>query len=500
MVSSQHTELEDPLDYIPRYFRVITKESRLVPMILWPSQEYYIKNRTHRDVCLKNRQTGFSTGVLAGNSHSLFTKPYQRDVIVTHDLETSEYLFQTVQRFHRNLPEEMRPMTDWKSGHRMRFPLLDSYIYIDSANSDSLGIGHTISRAHLSEVAKWPPYRAEGLFADISQTVPEGGYITIESTPKGRTGIFYRLYDAARRGEINYKPFFFPWWWDITCHRPAENLKFTKEEQLLADYVKRRDNVDLSPYQIAFRREKLAELGELFYQEYPENDVDCWLSSDVSVFDGVAIKRYLQQISDGRRESQHLTIWKDTIGGEKYVIGVDVAAGTAKGDWSVASVIRCRTLEYVARLRGKIPPDFFAEEVLRLAARYNMAEVAIEKTGHGFTVLRIFLENNYPNLYYHQDYDVIMGKMASEPGWRTSVKTKPLMVDRLAISLRSGDLISWSENLVMEASSYIYNGQKAEKGAGADDDELDAVMIALQLRENAPIMEPNRYKPVSYVR
>ena len=102
-------------------------------MVLWPSQRFYIENRTHRDVCLKSRQTGFSTGVLAVNSHALFTRPYQRHVIVTHDLETSEYLFQSVQRFHRNLPEEIRPITDWRSGHRMRFPKLDSYVYVDSA-------------------------------------------------------------------------------------------------------------------------------------------------------------------------------------------------------------------------------------------------------------------------------------------------------------------------------------------------------------------------------
>ena len=490
--------LKDPLYYIPTYFKVLTKAdsetglSSLAPMKLWPSQEYYIANRTHHDICLKNRQTGFSTGVLAVNTHMLFTQPYQRQAIVTHDEETSIFLFQTVQRFLKNLPPDKRHKTDWKSGRRMRFPDLDSYIYVESANSESIGIGHTLSTAHLSEVAKWPPRNAEQLFADISQTVPAGGYITMESTPKGRGGLFYRLYQAAKKEDVNYKCFFFPWWWDVTCVRPVTGkMEYTAEEKQLTEHF------ELRPEQIAFRREKIAELGDLAFQEYPENDIDCWLSSDISVFDGVAIRRYLQQIIPGREDGRW-TIWKDAIGGEKYVIGVDVAAGKEKGDWSVAAVLNVKRNEYVARLRAKIPPDFFAQELLNGAYRYNNAEVGVERAGHGHSVLRVLLDNDYPNIYHHQDYDKIAGLTLGEPGWKTSRTTKPIMVDTMAASLRAGDLISWSENLMVEASSYVWEGQNATKTPGADDDELDAVMIALQLRENAPIIDQLRRRPVRY--
>jgi len=490
-------KIDDPIFYIEHYFRVLTKAnehgvSNLVPMELWPVQVDYIKNRTHRDIVLKPRQVGASTGIMAANAYHLFTEPYHRMIIITHDQETSEFLFQTIQRFHRNLPEEMRPKTDWRSGSRMRFPLMDSYIYIDSAKSDSLGIGHTLNIAHLSEVAKWPPKKAEDLFADISQTVPIGGFITLESTPKGRQGLFYRLYDAAKRGEINYKPFFYPWWWDVNYARPIKGrLIYTKEEQLLVE----RHN--LKPEQIAFRREKIAELGDLFYQEYPENDVDCWLTSDISVFDGVAIRRYLLQIKDGRQEG-NLTIWKDVIGGEKYVIGVDPAGGYEKGDFSVASVIRIKTNEYVARLRGKIAPDFFGQQLINLGKRYNNSLIGVERMQHGHTVLRILLEANYPNIYQHQDYDTFTQTTKADYGWKTSAKTKPVMVDTLAAALRSGDLISWSENLLTEASGYIWEGQKTRPSQGGYDDELDAVMIALQLREQLPITEAQKYKPISY--
>lgn len=491
-------KLEDIEHYITKYLKVLTKSDedelpRLVPMKLWPSQRHYLANRTKRDIVLKSRQTGFSTGILAINAHSLFTTPYQRQTIITHDQETSEFLLVTIQRFLKNLPEELRPKTDWKSGSRMRFPGLDSYIYIDSAKSDSIGIGHTINRCHLSEVAKWPPRRATPLFNDISQTVPEHGYLVLESTPKGKVGLFAELYHRAKHNEIPYKAFFYPWWWDITCIRkPEGKMEYSNEEKMLVA------SFGLSPSQIAFRREKLAELKDYFYQEYPENDVDCFLTSDIAVFDGVAIRNYLQQAKDGITQG-HLTIWQDVLGGERYVIGVDVAGGREKGDWSVASVLKVKTNEYVARLRAKIPPDFFAEELLKLGARFNGAEIAVERTGHGHVVLKVLLDNSYPNLYYHTDYDMVLNENTTDAGWKTTSKSKPIMIETFAAHLRSSAFVSWSRNLMDEASNVYFDGEKIETYSGSYDDELVAVEIALQLRENAPIIEAQRRQPRAYM-
>ena len=491
-------KLQDPLYYIPKFLKVLTKAddsgmSHLIPMELWPSQRYYIENRGNRNICLKNRQVGFSSGVMADNSTRLFTSKYQRQTIVANDDETAIWLFQTIQRFHRNLPADIRPKTDWKSGQRMRFPNLDSFIYVDSAQSDTLGIGHTLNCAHLSEVGRWPPKKADQLFADITQTVPKGGIITLESTPNGRAGLFYRLYQAAKNGDIDYKCIFLPWWWDVTCLRDApRKLDYTLEEEQLIRHFK------LTPEQIAFRREKIAEIGDLFYQEYPENDTDCWLSMEQGCFDGIAIRRYLKDCHEGNQDS-FLTTWKGPMGGEKYVIGVDVAAGKERGDFSVASVLSVKRNEYVARVRGRIDPDIFSREVIRLGARYNDAEIGVERAGHGHTVLKILLENEYPNLYIYRDYDSL--RYGSEPGagWVTSAKSKPIMVDTLAIALRANDLGLWSENLMNECSGMYWDGAKVKTAAGGYDDEADAVMIALQLRENAPIVSEGSGRPMSYV-
>jgi len=508
-------DLFDSLKYIPKYFKVIDKNSHLVPMVLFPAQEYYIANKSNRNVCLKNRQTGFSTGVMADNAHALFTQEHGRQTLITHDQETSEFLFQTVQRFHKNLPPSIRPTLGWKAGSRMSFPKLDSYIYIDSAKSDAIGIGHTLTRVHLSEVSKWSASRALQLFTDISQTVPLTGnaVMTVESTPKGRVGLFPDLYNGAKNGDNPYKAFFFPWWWDVTCLLDAIMTdKFIKPEYLERCAIKLNislqelDNQEknlrelqhLTDNQVAFRRYKILEIGELFFQEYPENDIDCWMAGVSGAIDAATLKRYWAEIREGKLEGE-LTIWKDHRGDRTYKIGVDVAAGVAKGDYSVASVVDNRNMEYVARLRGRIEPDLFADLVFELGRRYGNAEIGVEKTGHGHSVIRILLERNYPNLYTHVDYDEITKMQKHDYGWKTTLKSKPLMINYLRSAMRSGDLISYSENLLNEAASLDIVDDKVVK-VGYYDDEWDALSIALQMREAMDIFEEEgRHAVTNYV-
>ena len=489
----------DPLYYIPNYLKIVTKAdahgiSQLVPMNLWRVQEEYIRNSTARDVVLKYRQAGMSAGIMARNSHRAFTRKHHKMCIITHKADVSEFLLQTVHRFHNNLPLELKPDTDWKSGTRIRFPDIDSFIHIDTAESDAIGFGETLNIAHLSEISRWPKTKELDLFNGISQCVPIGGLITVESTPKGRRGLFYNLYQGAKKNENGYKAFFFPWWFDPNYYLPVPEKfePFTKEEKLMMG------SNGLVPGQIMFRRSKIAELKEQFYQEYPENDVDCWLAGDTSIFPATSIRNYMQRVWPGR-EDGNTTIWKDVIGGERYVIGVDAAAGLAKGDFSVAAVLNVKRNEYVARISGRIPPDLFAEQLMQLGKRYNNALIGVERASHGHAILKILLERNYPELFYHTDYDTVAGREVTEPGWRTNVKTKPIMVSSLVAAIRAEDIQIWSNNFFDEASGYIWDEDKKRATPFGHDDELDAVMIALQMREDLPVVEAYRIlAPLSY--
>lgn len=515
-------DVKEKIAFIEDNFKVITKDKKLVPMKLFKNQRHFIENKTKRNVVLKGRQMGESTGHNADDAEALFTEPFHQQTIITHDTETSETLFRNVQRFYRNLPwnigvpeDKMAPKHDWKSGTRMRFPIIDSYIYIDSAKSDTIAIGHMITRAHCSEVARWPQKKGEQLWSDVTQAVPLSGMITAESTPRGRTGLFPTIYNEAKNGTNGFTPFFYPWFWDEGYHADPEIwlkeekaeivaailgqsvVSFLKEEKAFAEYNK------LSPAQLAFRRLKIGEIKLLFFQEYPENDIDCWLSNEMAVIDGSLLRPYYTQIQSGRQMG-NLTIWNDVIGGHSYIIGVDVASGSAR-DYSVASVLDTRSMRYVARIRGKIHTDLFAQQLFDLGVKYNKAKIAVERIGHGHSVLRVLLEKNYPNLYYHTDYDDFMKKNITDAGWKTSVKTKLPMVNGMITTFRSGELISFSENLLKEASDLTWEGQvdsRIQTPASGNDDEFIAVSIALQVMELEPVIpyEANRTTVSVYAR
>lgn len=514
--------IEDKIAFIENNFKVINKEGSLVSMKLYKSQRHFMENKTNRNAVLKGRQMGESTGHNADDAETLFTEPFQRMTIITHDTETSEFLFQNVQRFYRNLPinkgksdKEMQPIHDWKSGTRMRFPKIDSYIYVDSAKSDTIAIGHTITRAHCSEVARWPQRKGEQLWSDVTQAVPLSGIITAESTPRGRVGLWHTIYQEAKNGTNGFTPFFYPWFWDegyfadpsiyltgekaelIASILGQSTASFLKDERAFAEYHK------LSPPQLAFRRLKIGEIKLLFFQEYPENDIDCWLSNEMAVIDGTTLRPYYAKIESGIQMGD-LTIWNGVIGGHNYVIGVDVASGSSR-DYSVASVLDTRTLKYVARIRGKIHTDLFAQQLFDLGIRYNMAKIAVERINHGHSVLRILLEKNYPNLYYHSDYNDFLKQNITDVGWVTSGRTKLPMVNGMITMFRSGELISFSENLLLESSGLTWEGQvdsRIQTPPGGNDDEFIAVSIALQVMELEPIIyyDEKRPRATSYAR
>ena len=130
--------------------------------------------------------------------------------------------------------------------------------------------------------------------------------------------------------------------------------------------------------------------------------------------------------------------------------------------------------------------------LFQLGLRYNNALVAVERIGHGHSVLRVLLEKEYPNLYYHTDYDDLTANNITDAGWKTSIKTKPLMVNGMITAFRAQDLISWSENLLLETSSLSWEGgvdSHLKTSSGGHDDEFIAVSIALQVREIQPLME-----------
>lgn len=479
--------LQSDEEFCANFLKIPTKpdangEVHLIPMVLNRVQRYLAEHLGKRNVIVKPRQTGVSTGILAFNFRRILTTPYLRGLLIAHKDDVTMMLLDRLTTFYDNLPEPLKLPTDRESQRELRFAGLKSGMHIETASARVSGRSETLGIAHLSEVPHWPPERVKELLAGITQAA-SAGIITQESTPKGNSGAFYELYQAAKRGENNYQAFFFPWWWDIEYQMGRDDvlaappdkgkLEFTAEETSLIN------NFGLTEEQIRWRRTKIIELKELFYQEYPENDVDCWLATGAMVFDGVAIRRQrLQNLRNPSREEDGILYWRLPVGGQHYIIGVDAGLGLPKGDFSVATVYEMSACEQVAVYRARIGADLFADKVKYLGKRYGNAQIVVETTGgYGEVILKVL--EDYSNLYQE------LGD--KRPGWSTNTRTRPLMISTIATALRSDGIIIHDAVTLQEIQDFQDMGDgKLGVPRGSHDDSLFASMLALVVRQLHP--------------
>jgi hypothetical protein len=487
----------DPLPWIEANLHIRTKQRQVIPLQLNPIQRDLYRKRTGRDLLLKARQVGATTINAALLFADTVLRPHTTSVIVAHEQEATELIFQKVHLFWQRLPEEEkrrigRPHVS--NRQELYWADLDSRCYVETAGSVNAGRGQTINNLLCSEYAHWP--HPEEALLSLLEAVPSEGRIVIESTPNGMGHPFHDRWVQAKAGESSYTGHFYPWWWEEQYRLEGPPLgELTEDEGALAEAHR------LTKAQLRWRREKRRELRDLFAQEYPEDDVTCFLTSGRCVFDVQALATIQRRIAgeDAPLEATHmvgrdgrelplapasLLIFQEPQPGRKYYIGADIAEGLAGGDASAAFVLDAQSGEQVAELQGRVPPERFAFLLDSLGRWYHKAELAVERNNHGHSTLNT-LQNacQYPRLYRHTDYDQQHGG-GGQLGWPTDLKTKPLMIDGLAAAVAEGAITLHSSALIDECLSYVVTDRGAtEAQPGKHDDRVVAAAIAWQLRQ-----------------
>lgn len=270
------------------HLKIQTKDQRLIPLEPNTVQARYLTQLGHtlrhkREIILKARQFGFSTLLIALMFQDTVNTPNTVSVIIAHDQEATENLFQMVSRFWENLPDGIRPPTRYANRRELYFPDRNSRILVMTAGKKRAGRSYTINNLHCSEAAFWEHSETiTGLF----QAVPASGFIAVESTANGTGGqgkIYHDLYETAKSGTNGYTARFYAWWeHDEYEADPPAGFRRTDEEVGLAirldlDHRFGRDTADRKLY---WRRLKKAEpgMGAMFAQEYPSDDEEAFLA------------------------------------------------------------------------------------------------------------------------------------------------------------------------------------------------------------------------------
>ena len=532
-----HKLQNDKKWYMEKFLKIRDKKSKLISFTLNNAQNIVMdliekcerEDKLKRYIVLKARQMGLSTLFEGLIFQDTSTNTFKNSMIIAHEDKATQNLFSMSKLFLDELPDVIRPMIKYSNEKALVFenpsnvmsekkevPGLRSKITVATAGTTEAGRSATIHNLHASEVAFFPDAKLTML--GLLQSVPDelNTMVVLESTANGVGDWFHEMWQKATRGENEFVPIFLPWFIDPGYTRPfrteAEKEQFIKEissisrdsngnEYRTYEYeLMVKHNLTLE--QMNWRKYTIANKCQgdevLFLQEYPSTPEEAFISTGRPKFSIKALKKYqtitrkprrgyLQKDANGRvafidDSKGYVSIWKEPEPNGFYCLGADVAEGLVKGDYSCAIVGDPSTFDIVAMWHGHIDADLFGLEIIKLANYYNQAYVGVENNNHGLTTLSTIKKEEYWNLFFSKSYDKISDKITQKLGWTTSIRTKPLMIDKLAEFIRETYLGIYSDEIISEAFTYVIedNG-KTNAQTGCFDDTIMALAIVLQL-------------------
>jgi hypothetical protein len=516
--------LEDFEFYAKHCVKIRTKKGTIVHLIFNRVQRRFAKliidqmlTRGYvRMVVLKARQQGLSTVITAWQYWWVSQRKAQKGLVMAHEADSTATLWDMYKRVHDNVPETVKPHNKYNSKNELTFDVLDSALRIATAGGRGVARGDTLQVAHLSEVAFWPPGFAKANFNGLIQAVPDepGTAVFIESTAQGMTGKFREAWLGATNGSTGYMPFFSAWF-ESDEYRvkpnevPADFVRTPDEEKLIERFYS--EGLTCNE-QLVWRRRKIANSNDdLFMQEYPATPDEAFISTGRPVFEPKLIQEQLaalhvkptiiktmavENITDNigslvDNSRGELSVYRKRDPKETYVIGADVGMGVRGGDPSVAQILDSQ-MNLVATWRGVAHPDYFAKVLATLGYHYHTALIAPERNNHGLVTCITLRDLLYPNLYT----DVVEGTMDDGKdtirlGFFTSEATKPLIIDKLRSSFKSGEVVIEDTTTLNEMLTFVVTESgRLQAEEGAHDDTVIALALALYVHEGKWVPVP----------
>mgnify|MGYP001602478583 FL=1 len=475
-----------------------------------------------RIIGLKPRKGRFSTWVEAEIYARLRRRPNQAAMIVAHDGQGSNTLYEMFQRFCQFDPHQLE--TTKNNQHRLIFaPPHSSQITVATAGTDTVGSSQTNHAVHISEFAKWPRGTEEAAFLSLMGTIPKhhpDTFAAIESTANGAVGLFWEMWKDAIAGKGIWLPYFFGWWevkhyrlpvGSVSLEGLGENPRYNGYEQ---EEIVLQERYDCDLEQLVWRRYVIDEncKGDVqeFWQEFPTTWQQAFLASGRPKFNQLVLERWeaLAQppiwrgdcLMDGgmprliEGPHYHEQIWEMPVGGEQYAAGADVAKGYLYGDFNSAAFLS-KGLRGPRRLVAKIRAKFGGlesdEYALRLDAvgrLYNTALLVIERNEYGLAVIEETLKLRYPTgRLFH---DVTVGKevkeLSQKIGWWTSRTeggggTKPILIDGIVQAIRDEIYeIRDPEMIAALKSCVVHDNRTVGDASGHTPDDVMGLGMAIQ--------------------
>lgn len=460
---------------IEEFLRIRSKLGTIEPLRANRVQERFEEKAGRRNIVLKARQMGITTWIAGRFFLKTITRPGTVTLLVAHTQEAAEQIFGIVHRFLMRLPAPYREWEELKSfkanRRRIVFPKLDSEYLVETAGDTNAGRGLTITNLHCTEVARWKGPAQETLYGLLATLSPVGE-VTMESTPNGAGGCFWKEWQEAKI--TGTERHFFPWWLEPAYTNedaPATEESLDEEERAL------REKHGLSLGRIAYRRQLRAGYRGLAKQEYAEDANECFLVSGECVFEIGAIERRLQELTppiESRRNGA-LRIWLPPQPDRRYLVAVDPAGGGAEGDYTAMQVLELETGIQCAEFESRLPVLETAQEAAALAREYRNAVLVVERNNHGLAVLA--------HLEGEHRYDRVYAGTKGKDGFLTDSSSRAEIIGELDGALVHRSRCFNSERLLLECRNFVRDAKgRGQARSGEHDDCVMAMAIGLRVR------------------
>ena len=514
----------NPINLVEGSFLTIkTKAGELVKLklntvqkkVLAKIKELLAKGKPIRLWILKARQTGISTLIEALVYAFTSQNEATNSLVIADDIDGSNYIFGMQKLFQETLDAHLKPNPKHSNEKKLEFDGIHSQILIDTSDNLNAGRKFTFRFVHLSEVAF---FRDLGtLMLGLNQSVPNlpGTMIIGETTANGIGNQFYDEWIECSIGKSDWETLFIPWF-EVEEYKlplqggfyPIEAIEFTtptEKEKFLIDEKILRQRYSLADEQVNWRRWCIVNNCNrkvlAFNQEYPDSPETAFIATGDLFFDKESLKaqEIKKPIAVGNivREDGKYRFRADQTGlfnfyefptfNEQYCIGADPAEGLEHGDKSSAIVLDKQTNKTVCSYNHTVPPDRFAEDLVKLGNFYNECIIACESKGYGFSVNQD-LYRKYGKVYRKKKTSKGFTEPTLELGWNTNSASRPQMLSQLYEEILDGATDLRDRELIQQCWTFINNVKRGQPEAekGKCDDLVIARSIAGQVRIEQP--------------
>ena len=433
----------DPGHFMRKYCNIQHPQRGRVLFNLFPFQDKVLKlwKDNPYSIVLKSRQLGIST-LAAGYSLWLMTFHKDKNVLcIATKQETARNMVTKVKFMYDNLPSWLKVAADENNKLSLRLSN-GSIIKATSAASDA-GRSEAVSLLIIDEAAFIE--NIGEIWASAQQTLATGGGAIVLSTPYGTGNWFHQTWVRAENADNDFLPIKLPWY----VHPERDESWRKRQDELLGDPRLAAQECDCD----------FNTSGDIvFYSEW------------IDFIKSTTLKDPMER----RGADQNLWIWESADYSREYMVMADVARGDGK-DFSAFHVIDIATNSQIAEYRGQMTPKEFGYMLVAIATEYNNALLVVENAAIGWATLDAILERGYRNLYHSPKSDqltaesylkVYEGDSSMTPGFTMSLRTRPLVVNKMREYIGDKSVTIQSKRLLEEMRVFVWKNGRPEAQPG----------------------------------